>query len=112
MLTGVSDSLIFNDFKVLEDELNNVAFIDKIAITQTYPGDSFDNLPSFKGIVLPNGLENKTFYTYHAQPDYFDLVGISFVAGKTFIPSASGSSNQVVVNETFLKEMGIHLVRK
>ena len=109
VVTDKSDSLLINDFKVLSAELEELPFVEKMSIAQTYPGDSFDNLSSTRGIVLPNGVENenKIFYTYHVQPDYFDLVDISFVAGKTFLPSADGNSRQVVVNETFLKEMGM-----
>lgn len=109
VITTKPDSLLINDFIVLKEELANLPFIKKTSIAQTYPGDSFDNLSSTRGIELPNGIENSTtiFYTYHARPNYFDMVGIEFVTGNTFIPSSSGSSNQVVVNETFLKEMGI-----
>ncbi|MEO9891760.1 ABC transporter permease [Aurantibacter sp.] len=109
VVTDKSDSLLINDFKVLSSELKELPFVEKMSIAQTYPGDSFDNLSSTRGIVLPNGItnENKIFYTYHVQPDYFDLVDISFVAGQTFLPSTNGSSRQVVVNETFIKEMNL-----
>ncbi|MEM9143069.1 MAG: ABC transporter permease [Bacteroidota bacterium] len=109
VVTKKIDSLVINDFNFLKEELALFPFIEKATIAQTYPGDSFDNLSSTRGIGLPNGTWNQTdiFYTYHARPDYFDMVGIEFIEGRTFLPSASGSSNQVVVNETFLKEMGI-----
>lgn len=109
VVTTKSDSLVINDFKVLEEELKKLPFIEQVAIAQTYPGDSFDNLSSTRGILLPDGREEdeKLFYTYHAQPDYFDLVDIEFLAGSTFLPSTDWEGNQVVVNETFLKTMGI-----
>lgn len=109
VITTKSDSLLINDFIVLKDELAQLPYIEKSSIAQTYPGDSFDNLSSTRGIELPDGTENLTsiFYSYHARPDYFDMVGIEFIAGNSFLPSASGSSGQVVVNETFLKEMGV-----
>ena len=101
--------MVVNDFKVLKEELKTLPFIKKTAIAQTYPGDSFDNLSSTRGIKLPDGRkeDEKIFYSYHAQPDYFDLIGFEFLAGGTFLPSSDWEGNQVVVNETFLKTMGI-----
>ncbi|WP_424003002.1 ABC transporter permease [Maribacter sp. IgM3_T14_3] len=109
VVTTKPDSLLINEYKVLEEELKKLPFVEKIAIAQSYPGDSFDNLSSTRGILLPNGIkeDDKLFYTYHVQPDYFDLVDIEFLAGGTFLPSSNFDGKQVVVNETFLKNMGI-----
>ena len=109
VVTSKTDSLLINEYKVLEGELKKFSFVEKVAVAQTYPGDSFDNLSSTRGMLLPNGIQedDKIFYTYHVQPDYFDLVDIEFVAGGTFIPSSDRENSQVVVNETFLKNMGI-----
>ena len=109
VVTNKSDSLLINDFKTLSEELKKLPFVNNMSIAETYPGDSFDNLGSTRGITLPNGITNEhtVFYTYHVQPDYFDLMNISFVAGSTFLTSASGQNSEVVVNETFLKEMGM-----
>jgi len=108
VITAKADSLLINDYKVLEAELKRLPFVEKVAIAQTYPGDSFDNLSSTRGLSLPNGKRenDKLFYTYHVQPDYFDLMDIKFVAGGTFIPSADGINRQAVVNETLLRNMG------
>ena len=109
VLTDKADSLVVNDFKVLKEELKALSIVKKSAIAQTYPGDSFDNLSSTRGFILPDGREenDKLYYTYHAQPDYFDLIGFEFLAGGTFLPSSDWEGNQVVVNETFLKTMDI-----
>lgn len=109
LTSKVDDSLVINDFKVLEEELKKLTFVEKVAIAQTYPGDSFDNLSSTRGIELPDGRNegDKLYYTYHVQPNYFDLMDIVFVAGNTFLPTSDFEGNQVVVNETFLKTMGI-----
>ncbi|MFD0798907.1 ABC transporter permease [Maribacter chungangensis] len=108
VVTAKADSLLINDFKVLESELEKLPFVESVAIAQSYPGDSFDNLSSTRGLTLPNGKQenDKIFYTYHVQPDYFDLVDIEFLAGSTFLPSSDREGSQVVVNETFLKNMG------
>ncbi|NJB70218.1 putative ABC transport system permease protein [Saonia flava] len=99
------DSLVISKYNVLESELENLSFVKNVAIAQTYPGDSFDNLSSSRGVTLPNGDvdNNNVFYSYHVRPDYFNLVGIEFLAGHTFIPTAAKNYNQVVVNEAFLR---------
>ncbi len=104
-----ADSLIFGDFKVLQSKLKKLPFIEKMASAQTYPGDSFDNLSSFRGISMPDGRGKveKLSYTYYVQPNYFDLMDIEFVTGGTFLPSSNSKGKQIVVNETFLKSMGI-----
>jgi putative ABC transport system permease protein len=109
VVTSKADSLVVNDFQVLKEQLRTLSFVKNAAIAQTYPGDSFDNLSSTRGIILPDGREEdeKIFYSYHAQPDYFDLVDVEFLAGGTFLPSSDWEGNQIVVNETFLKTMGI-----
>ena len=109
VVTSMTDSLVINDFKVLENELKKLPFVENLAIAQTYPGDSFDNLSSTRGILLPDGRKEdaKLFYSYHVQPDYFDLVDIEFIEGRTFLPSSEWQGKQIVVNETFLKTMGI-----
>lgn len=109
VVTSKADSLLINDYKVLEGELKKLSFVEKVAIAQSYPGDTFDNLSSTRGILLPNGIQedDKIVYTYHVQPNYFDLMDIKFLAGGTFIPSSDWQNKQVVVNETFLKIMGI-----
>src|SRR5690606_9698966 len=56
VVSADADSLIFSDFKVLQGELKKLPFIEKMASVQTYPGDSFDNLSSSRGISLPDGV--------------------------------------------------------
>lgn len=104
-----NDSLLAQDFRVLKSLLSKEPYVEKLSISETYAGDSFDNLSSTRGIILPNGKENdKTiFYSYRAQPDYFDLMGMEFIAGGTFLPSSQSTNYNVVVNEGFLKAMGI-----
>ncbi len=108
VVTTKADSLLTNDYKVLEENLKKLPFVKQVAIAQTYPGDSFDNLSSTRGLLLPDGRQEdkKILYTYHVQPNYFDLVDIKFLAGGTFLPSSVGKGRQVVVNETFIKNMG------
>ena len=109
VVTSKKDSLLQNDFNLLESELSKLSFVKKATNTKTFPGGSFDQLSSSTGIVLPDGTENDQtlHYGYYTQPDYFELLGIDFVAGGTFINNPRKTSNNVVVNEAFLKAMNI-----
>ncbi|MFC4095418.1 ABC transporter permease [Euzebyella saccharophila] len=109
VVSADNDSILFTKYKVLVSELEKIPMVKSVSMAKTYPGDSFDNLSSSRGMVLPSGNDDDKNITYHyyAQPNYFNLLGIEFVAGSTFIPSAGNDTEQVVVNETFLKTMGL-----
>jgi putative ABC transport system permease protein len=55
-----------------------------------------------------NGIKIKDFQvrTMHADAQYFETFGLKIIAGKAL--SKSDTTNAYVVNETFLKKMGIH----
>jgi len=102
------DSLIVKDYETLEVELRKLPFITLTSGTQTYPGDSYDNLGSFVGITYPDGTEEEkiNYYNYGVNPDYFEVVGIDFLAGKGFLPTTVYNGDQIVVNEKVAKLMG------
>ncbi|WP_394748155.1 ABC transporter permease [Spongiimicrobium salis] len=108
ILSQKPDSLLKKDYAALEIELGKYPFIENISGAQTYPGDGYDSLGSFVGITYPDGTEEEkiNYYNYKANPEYFDVVGINFVAGNTFTPTASGNSNQIVINEKLARLMG------
>ncbi|MEO6136338.1 MAG: ABC transporter permease [Ginsengibacter sp.] len=47
-----------------------------------------------------------TLYLKFADEDYFKTFGIEFLAGRTF--SKSDTINEIVVNETLVKKLGVH----
>jgi len=105
ILAKQEDSLLEQKIKVLKSELRALSFIDAVAISNAYPGDGYDSFSSTVGISFPDGTEHdrQLFYIYGAGSEYFDVVGIQFVAGKAFLPNIS---DQVVLNETFAHTMG------
>ncbi|WP_109301826.1 ABC transporter permease [Aquimarina sp. AU474] len=109
VLTNVSDSLIRKDYKVLQEELKKLPSVANASFAVTYPGDGYDNLSSFMGITFPNGTleEQNVWYNYEVGSDYFDVMGMEFIAGKAFMPNSKGFSHDIVVNEEFVKEIGI-----
>jgi len=108
-LSQLSDSLVRDRYKTLENELKKFPFVTKVARTQTFPGDGYDNLNSFVGITYPNGTtdEGKVYYSYAVQPDYFNLLDIKFLGGNTFTNNATGESRTIIINEAAMREIEI-----
>ncbi len=108
LISEKPDSLLVQDYLVLQNELNNKSFIKNTSSAGTYPGDAFDNLSSSRGITMPNGEENESsiFYTFAADSNFFELTNIPFAAGENFRSSKLWSRN-IVVNEMLLKELEI-----
>lgn len=109
ILENKSDSLLLNDFKTLENELKSFPFVASATLAQTYPGSDYTNLSSSVGITFPDGTQDDTriWYNYVVGPEYFRLMDMEFLAGSPFLENAQGKSNQIVMNEKFVKHMGI-----
>lgn len=103
------DSLIRDDIETLKNELRNLPFVQTTVLAQTYPGGEYDNLSSSVGITYPNGERDDTriWYNYVVGPEYFTLMDMEFLAGGPFLENSRGNSNQIVMNERFVKHMGI-----
>lgn len=109
ILAERQDSLLTNDFNTLKKELKNLPFVKNVAMSETYPGGAYDNLSSAVGITFPNGTKDdkRIWYHYAVQPEYFELMDMEFVAGGPFLEKSEGHSNSIVMNERFIKHMGI-----
>lgn len=101
VLNKTSDSLFNLSFDALLDELGKSPYIEQVTGAGTYPGDSSDNLNSNMGITFPNGKhdDRHIWYNYSVRPEYFDIMGMEFVAGEPFIQTSQKSSNNIVINE-------------
>src|SRR5690606_27722392 len=108
-LDRTEDSLRVKDFQLLKEEIKKLPFIQATSTAETYPGAGYDNLSSFMGITKPDGSfeEQKVYYQYQVQPDYFKVMGIQILYGDIFSTNAKGYGNDIVVNERFVKEMDI-----
>ncbi|WP_273568243.1 ABC transporter permease [Maribacter halichondriae] len=106
---NASDSLIWKDFKTLKNELRNLPFISSTELAQTYPGDAYHNLGSNVGITFPDGRrdDSRIWYNYATGPEYFQVMGMEFVAGGPFLENTKGQANSIVINEQLAKHMGI-----
>ncbi|MEO1010288.1 MAG: ABC transporter permease [Bacteroidota bacterium] len=109
VLDRENNSQLKGDFYTLCDEIRNNPLVDNVAAAQTFPGDDFSNLNSSFGVIFPNGKEDnkRIWYNYTVQPEYFDVMGMEFAAGAPFTQTASGHSNSIVINERFVRFMGV-----
>ncbi len=109
LLAESSDSLIRDKYRTLEGELKALPFVDMVSRTQSFPGDGYENLSSFVGMVYPNGTEDShtNFYNYAAHPAYFDILNIQFLAGDNFVDNPNGKSETVIINADAMRKMQI-----
>ncbi len=109
VLNTVPDSLFINNLETFKNELENFPFVEATAGAETYPGGGYDELNSNAGITFPNGTrdDKRITYNYGVHPDYFKLMDLEFLAGEPFKENPNGESDKVVLNEKFVRFMGI-----
>ncbi|MEZ4810482.1 MAG: ABC transporter permease [Allomuricauda sp.] len=102
-------SLILQDRRILKGELKDLPFVKNTALVQTYPGGGYDELSSSVGITFPDGTRDnsRVWYNYGVSPEYFEMMDLEFIAGKPFAETPQGNSNNIVMNEQFVRHMGI-----
>lgn len=94
-----------NKRDVLKKALLEQAAVEKISFSRFYPGK---RLSSWQATLSINGEEKIiTFDNFHADPDFFDLMGIKLKAGRFFTSNVGIEKNKTLVNEAFLREYGI-----
>lgn len=109
VLNTMPDSLFVNKLITFKNELDNFSFVEGTAGARTYPGGGYDNLNSSAGITFPDGTrdDKRITYNYSVDPAYFELMQLEFVAGEPFKETTNGQSNDIVMNEKFVRHMGI-----
>lgn len=89
---------------VLKGELENVPEIEKISLSTSPP--SSESTMSRIMIYKSNEGEQKTnVYRKIGDENYIPLYGLKIIAGRNLLPS--DSLQQIVVNETYLKELNL-----
>ena len=103
MINIPGDSLSQTKYKTFAQQALSIAGIDKISFCQSAPMS--DNVNS--GEFSYNGRKNTSFELRNVKADenYFKLFDLKLIAGKVF--RNSEVTTGCVVNETFLKKMGI-----
>ena len=108
VLSQTPDSIKNQQFNTLRAEIEKLPNVKGVTVASTYPGGGFNELNSSVGITFPNGQEDKkrVWYHYGADFNYFDLMGIPFVAGGSFTPTTEGWGYQIVINTQFARFVG------
>lgn len=109
------DSILSRQIKVIKTALLKLPFVEQVSIANTYPGEGYENFSSTVGIAPPDGVfdERQLFYQYGADPNYFELLDMIFLAGEPFPAKKTGITNRnVVLNETFAEILGFQDVSK
>ncbi len=108
-LNAIPDSIFANKLETFKNELKRFPFVKGTAGARTYPGGGYDALNSNAGITFPDGTrdDKRITYNYGVDPSYFELMNMEFVAGEPFKENSEGRSNNVVMNEKFVRFMGI-----
>lgn len=109
ILNSVSDSILENNYDTLMEELRESPYVAEVAGARTYPGDDFSNMNSNIGLTFPDGREDvkRIWYNYGVQPEYFDLIGMKFIAGEGFPQTSQRCGRNVVINEKMAGFMGV-----
>jgi len=104
IIPGYNDSVSLQKIESFKQQLlqnagvKSVSFISDAPSSDNNWGTNF----YFNNSVKDNGI---TTYLKYGDADYFKTFGLNFVAGKGY--DQSDTARQVVVNETFLKKLGI-----
>jgi len=103
MISLPGDSLSQSKYSIFKDRALQIPGIKVISFCQTAP--SSDNITTSD--FSYKGKKNEEFELRNAKADenYFKLFDLQLIAGETFDKNAE--QNRAVVNETFLKKMGI-----
>ncbi len=109
ILTEKSDSIFNNDFAALLNEVKKNPSVTDASFSNSYPGCGYERLSSFMGITYPDGTldEKKVWYNYEVDHNYTAMMGMEFIAGQSFYSNSKGYSRDIVVNEKFVKEIGV-----
>ena len=109
VLNSIPDSLFTSKLETFKKELVKFPFVEITSQAETYPGDGYDELNSNSGITFPDGTrdDKRITYNYAVDPNYFELMDIEFIAGGPFRQNSEGNSTEIVMNEKFVRFMGI-----
>ena len=91
--------------EVLKDKLGSLSNIERISLTQFYPGKPISNW----GLTLPIDGEDKDikFSIFDADAAFLDMMDIELVSGRFYTDTTLADENKVLINESFLKEYEI-----
>jgi len=108
-VVGNESKSLGNGFRSLETELKKLPFVEDFTTASSYPGEGYNSLSSSNYTEYHDGRIDKStvHHTFVAGKDYFELMGMKFLAGRNFIGDDNLESTEVVVNKKFVQIMGL-----
>lgn len=103
VLNHNSDSSIVARQATLKQKLLSVAGIQSISFSSDVPSSDNNWGSNFAYDHKPD--EDYTLYLKYADEDYFKTYGLQLAAGRVY--SKSDTTNEVIVNETVLRKLGV-----
>lgn len=97
-------------YKQFKESLLNHHAIENVGFTNSLPGGDLSDISSTTGEVQVVGKTNileGTTYMQWCDERYLDAVGIRLIAGRNFDAKLASDSSAIIVNQAFLKRLGV-----
>ncbi|WP_422360406.1 ABC transporter permease [Reichenbachiella sp.] len=98
-------------YKQFKERLLAHHAIENVGFTNSMPGGSLSDISSTTGEVQVVGKTNileGTTYMQWCDERYLDAVGLRLIAGRSFNADMATDTSAIIVNQAFLKRLGIH----
>ncbi|SMD36235.1 putative ABC transport system permease protein [Reichenbachiella faecimaris] len=98
------------NLKQFQQSLLNHHAITDVGFCNTLPGGSSSDIGSTTGeIQIPGKTDiiKGTTYLQRCDENYFDAVGIRLLAGRGFKSELASDTSAIIVNESFMKKLGV-----
>lgn len=110
MFTNNNREGLREKLRQFRQSLLNHHAIERVGFADALPGGGGSDISSTTGEVQIPGKTNileGTTYMQWCDEGYFDAVGITLIAGRNFDSKLSTDTTSIIVNESFLKRLGI-----
>lgn len=97
-------------YKQFKESLLNHHAIENVGFTNSLPGGDLSDISSTTGEVQVLGqtsMMEGTTYMQWCDERYLDAVGIRLIAGRNFDAKLVSDSSSIIVNQAFLKRLGV-----
>ncbi|MEO9965368.1 MAG: ABC transporter permease [Reichenbachiella sp.] len=98
-------------FEQFKQRLLDHHAVENVGFTNSLPGGDLSDISSTTGevqIIGKTDLMEGTTYMQWCDDGYFDAVGIRMIAGRNFDAEMVSDSAAIIVNESFLKRLGVN----
>lgn len=101
--------------KQFKQTLLNHHAIDKVGMAGVLPGGSASEISSTTGEVQILGITDAkegTTYLQRCDDSYLDAAGVRLIAGRNFNANLATDTAAIIVNESYLKRLGVHNIEE